>query len=74
MFIGRDAIETWAYYLGMTIVDIRAGTDRFIRLPAPVTRENGERAEGSVAFGQSVCVLRKDKLPHGKPASTSKPG
>jgi SAM-dependent methyltransferase len=69
MFIGRDAIQAWARQLGMTIVDIRTGTDRFIRLPEPVTQDNGERAEGNVAFGQSVCVLRNDKASRDTPRS-----
>jgi ubiquinone/menaquinone biosynthesis C-methylase UbiE len=60
-FIGRDAIEVWARHLGMAIVDIRSGTDAFIELPAPVVGDDGARTEGSVAFGQSICVLRNDK-------------
>jgi hypothetical protein len=69
VFIGRDAIQAWARRLGMTIVDIRAGTDPFIRLPEPVIRDDGTRLEGSVTFGQSVCVLRNDKLPRDVPSA-----
>jgi ubiquinone/menaquinone biosynthesis C-methylase UbiE len=61
MFIGRDALEAWARHLGMSIVDIRSGSDAFVELPEPVTHEDGRRSEGRVAFGQSVCVLRNDR-------------
>jgi hypothetical protein len=60
-FIGRDAIEVWARHLGMAIVDIKSGADRFIELPAPVVLDGGGRMEGAAAFGQSICVLRNDK-------------
>jgi SAM-dependent methyltransferase len=67
MFIGRDAIQIWAHHLGMTIVDVRAATDHFINLPDSVITDNGERIEGSVALGQSICVLRNDKARRDKP-------
>lgn len=60
-FIGRDAIDVWARHLGMAIVDIRSGTEAFIELPVPVTRDDGARLEGAAALGQSICVLRNDK-------------
>jgi SAM-dependent methyltransferase len=60
-FIGRDAIEVWARHLGMAIVAIRSGTEPFIELPVPVTRDDGARVEGVAALGQSICVLRNDK-------------
>jgi len=61
-FMGRDAIQVWAHHLGMTIVDIRAGPERFINLAVPVVHDNGERTEGCAALGQSICVLRNDKV------------
>lgn len=60
-FIGRDAIEAWTKHLGMTIVDVRAATDRFVPLSRPVVYDSGERAEGMAALGQSVCVVTNDK-------------
>jgi SAM-dependent methyltransferase len=60
-FIGRDAIEAWARHLGMKIVDIRAGTDRFVTLSRPIVNDAGGRVEGKASFGQSVCVLSNDK-------------
>jgi SAM-dependent methyltransferase len=60
-FIGRDAIEAWAQHLGLTIVDTRAATDRFVALSRPITYDNGERVEGMAALGQSVCVVTNDK-------------
>lgn len=61
MFTDRNAVEVWARHLGMSIIDIRAGTDAFIELAAPIVHDDGTRSEGKVAFGQSVCVLRNDK-------------
>ena len=60
-FIGRDAIEAWTRHLGMTIVDLRAATDPFVTLSRPVVYDNGVRAEGTAALGQSVCVVTNDK-------------
>ena len=65
-FMDRTACEAWARHLGMSIIDIRAGTDTFIELPGPVVHDDGSRSEGKVAFGQSVCVLRNDKVPREK--------
>lgn len=60
-FIGRDAIQAWAQHLGMTIVDTRAATERYIKLSSPIVYDNGERVDNAAALGQSVCVLRNDK-------------
>jgi SAM-dependent methyltransferase len=60
-FIGRDAIEAWTRHLGMTIVEIRAATDPFVTLSRPIVYDNGVRAEGIAALGQSVCVVTNDK-------------
>jgi ubiquinone/menaquinone biosynthesis C-methylase UbiE len=68
MFIGRDAIAAWARHLDMTIVDIRAATDPFIKLSRPIVYDDGRRVEGFAALGQSVCVLSNDK-----PANERKP-
>jgi len=61
MFVSRDTIELWARELGMSIIDIRSGSDAFIELPEPVVHDDGRRSAGKTAFGQSVCVLRNDK-------------
>jgi SAM-dependent methyltransferase len=63
MFMSRDAIELWARELGMSIIDFRGASDAFIELPEPVIHDDGTRSEGMVALGQSVCVLRNDKVP-----------
>jgi|SRR5690348_9556181 len=63
MFMDRAACETWARRLGLSIIDIRAGSDAFVELAGPVVHDDGTRSEGTVAFGQSVCVLRNDKTP-----------
>jgi SAM-dependent methyltransferase len=60
-FIGRDAVAAWASHLGLTIVEIHAATEPFIALSRPVTYDDGRRAEGMAALGQSVCVLQNDK-------------
>jgi len=64
MFIGRDAIEQWARRLGMSIIDIRTASDPFVELVEPVIYDDGKRSEDKVAFEQSVCVLRNDKVQH----------
>lgn len=57
VFIERSAIGTWASHLGMEILDVRDGTDRFVPLPHPVSLESGEVLEGLGNLGQSICVL-----------------
>jgi len=61
VFIGCDAIEAWTKHRGMTIVDLRAANDRFVALSRPIVYDNGERAEGLAALGQTVCVVTNDK-------------
>lgn len=49
VFIERPAIRTWAEHLGLSILDIRAGSEPFI-----------PREDGSIGhFGQSVALLEK---------------
>ena len=60
-FIGRDAIESWARHLGMTIIEIRIASDPFITLSRPISYDDGRQFENVAALGQSVCVLRNDK-------------
>jgi hypothetical protein len=38
-----------------------AANDRFVALSRPIVYDNGERAEGLAALGQSVCVVTNDK-------------
>jgi hypothetical protein len=52
----------------MTIVDIRAATDRCIKLSNPIVYDNGEGVDSEAALGQSGCVLRNDK-PEARDAS-----
>ncbi len=60
-FIGRDAIDAWARHLGMSIVELRDGPDRFVPLSRPVAYDDGQHVEGLAALGQSVCVFSNDK-------------
>ncbi len=59
MFISRDAIEAWAAHLALEIVAIHDGDKPHVRLPHPVTLENGTVMSGQGNLGQSVCVLKK---------------
>ena len=62
-FIGRDAINAWASHLGLTILEMHAATEPFVKLSRPITYDDGRRAEDVAALGQSVCVLSNDKAP-----------
>lgn len=57
MFMSRDAIEAWASHLNLKVQAIHNGDEPFITLSNPITFESGAVAEGTSAFGQSVCVL-----------------
>jgi SAM-dependent methyltransferase len=59
IFLGRDAVDAWAAHLGLEVVAVHRGDEPFITLPEALTLENGTRVEGTIAFGQSVCALRK---------------
>ncbi|HEX7271311.1 MAG TPA: methyltransferase domain-containing protein [Casimicrobiaceae bacterium] len=60
-FIHRDAIAAWASHLGMTILEMHAAAEPFVKLSRPVNYDDGSRATDAAALGQSVCVLRNDK-------------
>lgn len=57
VFISHDAVKTWADMLGLSIVEIIPGDQKFIPLSQPLTFSSGVRMEGITHFGQSVCVL-----------------
>ena len=59
MFIDRAAIRAWATDLGLAVVDVRAGSDRFVPLPAPVTLDSGDVVSERASLGQSIAVLAK---------------
>lgn len=59
VFISREALTAWAAHLGLRIVDVRDGNERFVPLPHPVTLDSGEVMEGFGCLGQSICVLEK---------------
>jgi SAM-dependent methyltransferase len=61
MFIHRDTIAAWARHLGLSILEMHAANEPFIRLSQPVVFDDGGRAEGVTALGQSICVLGNDK-------------
>ena len=44
---------------GLEVVAVHRGDEPFIVLPEPLTLENGNRVEGTIAFGQSVAALRR---------------
>jgi hypothetical protein len=41
--------------------NLRAATDPFVTMSRPIVYDNGARAEGTPAPGQSVCVVTNDK-------------
>lgn len=59
VFIDRDAIRTWAAHLDFRVDALYGGDEPCLTLPEPLTSDDGQRFEGRVAFGQSVCVLTK---------------
>jgi SAM-dependent methyltransferase len=61
VFIERAAIAAWAEMLGLEIVDVRDGPDRFIPLDAPVHYDSGTVDEKFAALGQSIAVLGKPR-------------
>ncbi len=58
-FVSREALAAWAEHLGLRVVEVRDGSDRFVPLPHPVTLESGAVMEGFGCLGQSICVLEK---------------
>ncbi len=58
VFISRDAIRLWARYLGLEVELIRESVEPHIPIPHPVRYDDGRVAEGLVALGQSIAVLR----------------
>lgn len=58
-FVSREALAAWAAHLGLEVVDVRDGSDRFVPLPHPVTLESGDVMDGFGCLGQSICVLEK---------------
>jgi SAM-dependent methyltransferase len=72
-FFSRDMIAIWAERLGMTILEVHAATEPFIKLSRPVTYDDGRKVEGIASLGQSLCVLRNNKVVAGaaKPSGYS---
>jgi len=58
-FISKGAIRCWAGALGLEVIALYDGPERWIELTQPFTYSDGRRAEGVVEFGQSVAVLQK---------------
>ena len=44
------------------VLDVRAAFDKGIPLSRPIQYDNGSRAEGAAALGQSLCVLANTKV------------
>lgn len=57
-FMSRDLIEKFTDQLGLEVVEMHGGTDRFIPLSAPAYYDDGRVWEGTGALGQSVCILQ----------------
>jgi len=72
-FIHRDAIAAWASHLGMTILEMHGAAEPFVRLSHPITYDDGNRADQVAALGQSVCVLRNDKVARAATAGEPRP-
>lgn len=58
-FISRDALKSWAGYIGFHIDNIWDGDKPFVPLSRPIIYENGLVYEREGTPGQSVCVLSK---------------
>ena len=59
-FMSRDAIEAWAKYLDLSILEIYDGDKPHIDILEGVVRwDNGIEMSGKGNLGQSVCVLTK---------------
>jgi 2-polyprenyl-3-methyl-5-hydroxy-6-metoxy-1,4-benzoquinol methylase len=63
VFISRDAIRLWAQHLGLEVELIRESVEPHIPIPHPVRYDDGRTAEGMVALGQSIAVLRVPPAP-----------
>lgn len=59
VFLSRDAIQSWASHLELTIETIRDGDEAFVPLPHPVKFESGLAMEKLGYLGQSICVLSR---------------
>jgi SAM-dependent methyltransferase len=58
-FISIDAIKIWALHLGLRVTSLnRAGK---ITLSQAYQLQDGRVLQGTVLFGQSVCVLSKEQ-------------
>ena len=58
-FIDKSTIAVWARHLEMEIQKTFDGTESYIALSQEITRDSGEKVSGSLAIGQSACVLIK---------------
>jgi SAM-dependent methyltransferase len=57
VFIERNAIQAWAAHLGLAVLDVRDGDERFVPLSSPVTLDSGQVLSDLGNLGQSICVL-----------------
>jgi len=62
VFVERDAIKAWAEHLGLTLLEIRNGSEPYVPLPEAVTLDDGRVMEGFGNLGQSICCLEKPAL------------
>jgi SAM-dependent methyltransferase len=59
MFLDREAFKAWAAHLSLEIVAIYDGDKPHVRLPHPITLDNGTVMSEFGNLGQSVCVMKK---------------
>jgi SAM-dependent methyltransferase len=59
VFIGLDAIHTWASMLGLRVLQIHNGAVPHIPLTEEITFRSGQVLQGLGAFGQSVCIMAR---------------
>ena len=57
VFLCPDMLREWAKRLALEIETIHDGDEPYLRLPVPITFENGTTVKDRAAFGQSVCVM-----------------
>jgi SAM-dependent methyltransferase len=58
-FMSKDLLRAWAARLQLELVDVFDGDQPHIRVPEPVTLDDGTVLTGLASLGQSVAVFKK---------------
>ncbi len=62
-FMSRDTLEAFAFNAGLEIESFIDGDQRVIPIESEMVWENGLRVSNAANLGQSVCVMRKPRIP-----------